>query len=156
MAFLSDEQLTASVAEALGLTDPALLPVQWADIIPKANHDAQADIIGTLVDGRGYSLTVAQTFDQSEAFNRAIGVYWALTFGGGLHNLPDATIKRFDRRGELKTVGVLVGGVVPVDPDTAGQSIHIGSGRLKTSGNIFGQSPGGIRTGPVTRPNKRW
>jgi hypothetical protein len=139
VAFLTDNDVAAEVADALGLGGPTDLPAEILAAVHKANLDAQADIVAALVGNRGYTYAQAQQWDQAGTYNGDIATYYVLIRSGGSVASSDAQINRFDRRKDLMTAGVTIGNVAvdPGDPAAAERG-GVGSGAFDTSGMTFG------------------
>jgi hypothetical protein len=108
------------VADALTL-DLAALPDRWARIAEAANRSAAADI-ETALQARGYAQSQIDQWDHAAAWNRDQATFWALTRGGGLASYSDTGVNKLDRRKELATVVLTIGGV-SVPPPTPGTGV---------------------------------
>jgi hypothetical protein len=134
VAFISDDELLVSLAASLK-TDPAQLSAAgWDSIVAESNNSAYQDIVGALSD-RGYSAAQIAAWDRRTEYERDIGLFWCLTKGAGLHGNDPTFIFKLDRRAELATVAVLIGGVI-VDPDGTTSGV-VGYGTLDTTGDRF-------------------
>lgn len=122
--WISDADLKSALADMLGKTSASLVG-KWTDIVTAANVAAANDIAQRLL-ARGYSAAQIDAWDYRAVFNRDIGLFWALVKGGGLADYSDVGINKLDRRKELDTLAVLIGGAVAlpaVDATTGGFAV---------------------------------
>lgn len=131
MAQISDTDLKQALADALGVADVSGLAPKWSRIVADANRDAWRAIQRAL-GARGYSLTDIDAWDDSAEFNRDIGLFWCLTRGGGLNDFDDRNVNKLDRRKELETCQVVVGGAATF-PGVASTTKQVGRGDIKSS-----------------------
>lgn len=115
--FVTEDQVKQALADILQVA-VGTLQAYWARIVADAREAAYQDILGALT-ARGYSAGQIAQWDRGAEFQRDIALYWcgvkratvaAQTQGQLLDRLD-----RLDRRKELATVAVMIGGVV-VDP----------------------------------------
>lgn len=133
MAFITDAQLKTQLAAALKLASSASLPVGWDDIIAKSNLAAYQTIVAKL-SGRGYTAAQIAGWDQGAEFNTDIGLFWCLVKGAGLHGNDPTFINKLDRRAELDTCDVMVGGVL----QSPGSGLQVvGFGNLDTDDDTY-------------------
>lgn len=128
MSFITDSQLLTRLAGVLKV-DPEELPVQsayWLPIVSDSRKSAWNDILGQLVGVRGYSQSQVASWDRGSEIEIDLGLFWCLVKGAGLHEFNDTFIKHLDRREELKTMPITIGGVV-VAPGGAQPNISYGS-----------------------------
>jgi hypothetical protein len=109
MAFITDEQLRERLAGLLKVAaDSELIDDNspWQTIIEDSNESAYQEILGRLSD-RGFTMAQIESWSRRQEFNIDIGLFWALTKGGGLHAYDDRFIVKLDRREELDSVAIL-------------------------------------------------
>ncbi len=111
--WIADGEMRQVIADALKKSVDDL-PDYWHRIAVESNRAAADDITQILV-GRGYTQGQIDGWDYRQVFNRDLGLFWALTKGGGLADYSDLHIKKLDRREELKALTVLIDGN-PVTP----------------------------------------
>lgn len=134
--WITDETLKQALADILKKSAGDLSDY-WDRIITDANQSATDDITYRLM-ARGYSVSQIDQWDQRVTFNRDIGLFWALTRGGGLGDYSDLWINKLDRRKELETVALFAGGTVILPGAEAdGGGFAIGGGTLSESGYRF-------------------
>ncbi len=112
MASITDAQLLTALADRLKVTSANELPAYWAGtIVPNAVNAGYQDMLGALLN-RGFSKAQVDAWDRAAEFNLSQSLYWAMVNGGVTLDQahPDA-LKALDRREELKSVLVFVGGV---------------------------------------------
>lgn len=134
--WIADVALKQALADMLkkSVSD---LSAYWDRIITEANRSATDDITYRLM-ARGYSVAQIDQWDQRVTFNTDIGLFWALTRGGGLGDYPDLWVNKLDRRKELDTIAIFAGGVVILPgADSDGSGFAIGGGRLNEAGYRF-------------------
>lgn len=108
-----------------------LLPL-WERIVEAAAETAAGDILQALL-ARGYTAAQVEAWDFRKVYNRDIALFWALTHGGGLSpQHSDRDINKLDRRKELATVLLLIGGVPVAPGGTEGVGVY--GGRLSQDG----------------------
>lgn len=107
---------------------PALRPGALADAIDWA----YSAIVSRLLS-RGYSQSQVDAWDYRVEFNKSVAIYWLLV---NVANLDASTVwvDKFDRRAELDTLSLIVGGVVVTPATQAGQ---VGHGRLDRTGDLI-------------------
>lgn len=129
--WISESELKSKLADTMSTTVDELVS-KWDGIITDAIDSAVEDIVGALTE-RGYTDAQINSWSRAKEFNRDIGIFWALTRGGGLANYTDQHIAKLDRRKELLTCSVRLGSkpVVPDGEDGGGVSV----GRLSEVGS---------------------
>lgn len=146
--FITDEDLFSLVAGVLkrGSNDVTSDAAYWRKLTETANEAAYNEIVTALAE-RGYTATQIAAWDRGAEFEKAIGTFWALDYGGCLGNYDDRLVTKLDRRAELKTVTVTTSNVV-VTP--AGEPTACGKGDLSTNKDLFVLDPNDSRIGEVT------
>lgn len=112
MAWLTDTELKAAVAGALGQAGPADLASHWDKIVPWANRQAYQTIRAVLI-GRGFTDDQVDDWDAREEWNERLGVCLAIkraAMRGEAVNLQAATDDCKEAREELLAVPVVVDG----------------------------------------------
>jgi len=112
MSFLSDATLKTELAAVLKQAEGSL-PALWTPIIARANAAAYGEIVRRFA-ARGFSLGQIAQCDHGAEYQLHLGLWWALVHGAGLSDASDRWIVRFDRRAELDTAPLLIGGVPAV------------------------------------------
>lgn len=131
--FIDDATLKTKVQELLSLD--VFPSVDWAAIITDSNQSATNEIYSALLD-RDYAFGDAQGWDRAIEFNTDLALYWALTKGGATGDFEDKFINALDRRAELKTCAVTVGGIL-VRPGVLTSRGRVSSGQLCQGDNKF-------------------
>jgi len=154
--YLSDDALKRALRDRLGLAASAVLPDRWNQVVTDANATGYQDILNHL-RARGYTPAQIDGWDSRAVFNRDLGLFWALTNGAGLHGFDDRYINKLDRRAELDSLLILVGGVA-VDPGDTGAEGQISTGPIKRDSDKFdfesaalGRAPSATRLDQITR-----
>ena len=131
---ITTAEMSQRVADFLSV-DVAGLPAKWATIIDDSVKSAAAEVLGAF-KARGFSDAQYAGWDRSREYVIDIAVFWALTKGGSLANYSDAFLRKLDRRSELATVAVTVGGVI-VQPGATQTVAGPAVGRLNETGYRF-------------------
>lgn len=108
--FLTDRDLADQVKDTLAL-DVLDVESPWYKIAIRANAAAYSDIRSILAR-RGYTIAQIDGWDDGKAYQADQGLFWALVRGGCAKDFDDKFIKMLDRRKDLETVAVVVGGVL--------------------------------------------
>lgn len=124
----SEQQLEGRVADLL--KQKPLLDVHRSNLAD-SYRAAVNDVLGAL-QARGFSPTQARAWDRFDEYVTDIGEFWFLTRAGLLGNYSDLFVQKLDRRKELTTAPVMVGGVL-VEPGSAAAGFGVGGGRLDDS-----------------------
>jgi len=142
MAFITAQDLTPVVASSIQ-QKPGSLSDYWLQIIKDSVTRAYNDIV-TAFAARGFSLDLILQWDRGVEFNTDIGLWWSLRIG----KVPEGT-QRADRRDELKSLALTVGGKAQ-DPDLPYGQVHtvIPEG---TDLGLFSLDPNDTRIGVPTR-----
>lgn len=132
MPFVTAEQLQELVASDLQKADPNDLGVS-ADTFDRAVTSAQQEIRGRLL-ARGYTDAQVTAWDRLEEYHGIVSrvILWGLSRSIAAGYDPDTRKEMSDRRKELDTVGVFVGGEL-VNPDRAAKGDpggSVGYGRM--------------------------
>lgn len=124
----------------------------WQTICDQACSDAYGYIVRGLT-ARGYgSASQVPLWDDGANFQKAIGAFLALETGGALGAYDDKFVEKLDRREELKTVQVTIGGKWQAPDGTGGSPFAITGGQLDSSGDEFVPfDPNDPRRGEPTR-----
>lgn len=130
MAKADDEQLRGRFADLLS-KDPASLPAKFESVVADSFRAAANDVTGLLL-ARGFSAGQVAAWDRSAEYVLDIGLFWCLTKAGLLGNYSDLFVAKLDRRKELLTTPVMVGGVL-VSPGSSADGFGVGGGRLGES-----------------------
>lgn len=134
--WITTEVLSQALADMLKKSVEDLADY-YTRIVPAANQAAADDITYRLM-ARGYSLAQIDQWDQRVTFNTDLGLFWALTKAGGLGDYSDQWVNKLDRRKELDTIALFVGGsVVLPGEDADGSGFAVGGGRLSEDGYRF-------------------
>lgn len=131
---VSDATIKAELKDSLGID--AYRDTGWDAIIARSNIAAQNAIRGALI-GRGFNDDQVNAWDRAEEFNVDIALFWAL-YKKGVSSEDDTLATRFaalDRRAELATVDVTVGGVV--QQPSSGNSPAVSFGEMKSDADRF-------------------
>lgn len=110
----------------------------WDHILPDAARAGNNAVVGGL-SARGYSRKQIFAWDRAEEFAADIALFWALVKGGVGRDDPEmpALIAALDRRAELETAAVTVGGE-SVEPGAGGSAGVIRSGVVeRQTGDLF-------------------
>lgn len=127
--FLTDGQITQSVADLLK-QQVSSLPSNYANLITEAHAAAYNEMVGRLLR-RGYNTTQINAWDQGTFYERMISLYFILVNVAGTFGYDDRWVKQYDRRADLDTVLVSVGGVFIVPGDTTGNNPgNVGTGAI--------------------------
>jgi hypothetical protein len=130
--FLASGQLQSDLAGTLKTTMDRL-GNYWGEFILQAQTWAYQEIVSRLL-ARGFTPTQINSWDRGAEYERALTLWWALQRGAGLEGYDDKFLKMFDRRAELNTVFVSVGGGWQPPADTPGT---VGTGALSTGRDMF-------------------
>lgn len=117
MPQISDATLKAALAATLKVDVAAVKP-HWDAIITEANQSAYREVVSRLAR-RGFSQAQIDAWARLEEFNTAIGRFWCLVLGAGLHGYDSTFVKMMDRREELDEVTV-ADVTPPSDEDAVG------------------------------------
>lgn len=132
MPWITDEALKAKLLDVLQKGEVETSGA-WDTIITDANLAAEWDIKQALA-ARGYSASQISGWDGATVYNIDLALFWSLVKGGATKSYDRTFIEKLDRREELKTVAVTVGGVA-VNP---GAVASVSFGRLKEQdGEVF-------------------
>lgn len=99
MPFLTDSQLKQHLADLLR-EDVAELPDAWDSVISAANVTAQM-AINSALGALGFSPAQVAAWDGLAAYNRSLGLFFAMNDGAVLIDFPQERIDALDRRKEL-------------------------------------------------------
>lgn len=97
----------------------------WQDIVPDAQVSAYNEIVSHLVN-RGFTIDQINAWDRGAEFELSLMKFWALVNGGAAQSYDDKFIKALDRRKDLDTVAVFVGGVFVSPGQTQAGTINFG------------------------------
>lgn len=117
MALTTDAAVLTDLANILGQASSASLVSRFSGIVADSVQAAYLDIT-TALSERGYTAAQIEAWDRGEEFNRDIALYWSL-IKAKVSRDEYMTINKLDRREELKTITVTIGGEV-VEPETTG------------------------------------
>ncbi len=131
--FITDAQLKTKLASNLKVADETTLPAGWDGIITDSNSSAYQDIVSHLLN-RGFTSVQINQWDRGAEFESDIGLFWCLVKGAGLHGNDPTFINKLDRRAELDTVSVTIGGEIVLPGGSSGE---VGYGRLDTTDDLF-------------------
>lgn len=109
--WISDDDLADELASLLQRPGRDGLEPFWWPRIARANQAAAAEIAGTLA-ARGFGGAQVLAFDRGPELNRHLGLYFLLLDGLALSAVPPETVRLYDRRKDLQTLPVTVGGAV--------------------------------------------
>lgn len=136
----------AALLKRPGATLTADAP-QWRTYLQTGQQWAYNEIVTALAT-RGYSKAQIDAWDRGKEFEQSIGAFWALDLGGLLGNVDDRLWTKLDRRAELATVDVLIGGGL-VTPGGSDQGA-VGHGKLSAADDLFSLDPRDRRRGVPT------
>lgn len=141
MAFITDVQLTVAVHDCLAIKQDNPTAKFWATLITAANIQAYQIIVDTLLQ-RGWSKTIIDQWDRGAEFQRDIGVWKCLTQGSAMspQQYSNVALSTLDRRSELKTVAVTIGGVWQEAGEIYGQP-QTGPGAISFPPNPYNCGP---------------
>lgn len=153
--FISDADMLAQIKATLAVDtiDPASA---WPLIARRANAAAYSDI-RTALFRRGYTLAQIDAWDDGATFQADQGLYWAIVRGGLAKDYDTKYVMLMDRRAELKTAPVTIGGVL-----VAGSVAATASGAMATAADTFTMADDDLQDwyevgeGPVPSPVPRW
>lgn len=132
MPWITDEALKTKLLDLLQKAEVDTSGA-WDTIITDANLAAEWDIKQAL-SGRGFSASQIASWDGATVYNVDLALFWALVKGGVTKSYQPVFIEKLDRREELKTVTVTIGGVA-VNPSAVAS---VSFGRLKEQdGEVF-------------------
>lgn len=132
MAFVTEAQVKTELTAILGRAELETDTI-WNQLIPGATEDAANEVTSAMVK-RGFTAAQAASWDRAKEFSRDIALYWALVKGSATKAYDQQAIDKLDRRKELLTVDVLIGGVEPDDHDPDGR-IAVGMLKAPTDTN---------------------
>ncbi len=142
--YVSDAVLLQDVAHALGLGSAAGLAPHWADTVADANRMAVADLTAALL-AKGYTPADVDSWDDRVAYNRRLGLLFALTLGNPLGNYPDTFLATLDARKDLAAAGLIrVAGVARAPAVGASEVGGIAFGRVDGFDAVVGALPPGV------------
>ena len=134
---ITTAEMATRVADFLN-QESAGLPPRWASIIEDSLKSAAAEVLGAF-KARGFSDAQYAAWDRSREYVIDVAMFWALTKGGALANYSDAFLRKLDRRPEMATVAVTVGGVI-IQPGSTQSVAGPVVGRLNERGYRFNMS----------------
>ena len=123
-------QLRGRLCDLLS-TDPAALPAKFESVVADSFRAASNDVAGALL-ARGFAPGQIATWDRAAEYVLDIGLFWCLTKAGLLGNYSDLFVTKLDRRKELLTTPLMVGGAL-VAPGSSAEGFAVGGGRLDDS-----------------------
>lgn len=109
MPWITDAALKAKLLDVLQKAEVDTSGA-WDTIITDANLAAEWDIKQAL-SARGYTASQIAAWDGAAVYNTDLALFWALVKGGATKSYQPVFIEKLDRREELKTVTVTIGGV---------------------------------------------
>lgn len=131
--FVEEDDLKQALADTLK-REVTKLQGYFTRIVALANRDAYEEIVTTL-GTRSFSASVIENWDSGERFQLSLGLFWCGVHGAAHFQENEGELfSEFDRREELKTVGVTVDGVVQSPVQENGP---IGHGRMCTGREVF-------------------
>jgi hypothetical protein len=148
VAFVTPLQVQTAIAARLKLTDITKVPGATVNAIPDAIDRGYQEIVSKLL-GRGYTMTQIVAWDRAAEFNRDLAMFWCAVQSANL-DASDLWVQKLDRRKELDTVAITIGGVL-VNPGTSGGG-QVGFGTLDTTNDIVTRTS---RTNLVDRATGR-
>lgn len=119
--WITNAKLRILFADAIKVEHTAL-PERYIEIVSDANTAAAADITSALT-GRGYTSSQIDEWDRRVEFNKHLGLFWCFISGNVSSTYSDVMINKLDRRKELQTVQITIGGEIATpgastsDPD---------------------------------------
>lgn len=145
--FITDAILKQAVADVLKRKGTTPLQAYWDRIVPRANKAAYDEIVGALLN-RGFSLAAITSWSRAAEFQESIGLYWCGVYGAAHFQEDEGELfTEWDRREELKTVPIVVDGVLQTP--TASETGPVGSGRMETGREVFRPLRRSLTTGEI-------
>jgi hypothetical protein len=132
--FLSFDQVKERLRTRLGVEDFAV-DSTWGQIVADATNNAASGIMGVLL-GRGFTQEQIRSWDSLSEFHGDIALFWALVNGGVARDYDDRLINKLDRRAELATVDVMIGGKL-VQPGASAGGGGVRNGTLSNDNDLF-------------------
>jgi hypothetical protein len=157
MSFLTDAQITQSVSDILKYASVGGLPTYAANVVTEAHAAAYNEMLGRLLN-RGYTLAQITSWDQGVFYERMLSIYFVMVNVAGTGDYSDLWIKQYDRRKDLDTVLISIGGVFvqPVEgqPGTCSVGTESTAADVTAWMNPNNDCGGGGRWGPF--PGGGW
>lgn len=145
--FTTEAVILQDVADALR-KEVAELPAWWQGLVRRCQASAYQEIVGVLI-ARGYAKSQIDQWDRGDEFERSQALYYLFSTpqGGGMFDKE--AIDRWDKRKDLRTVLLSIGGKWQRPGESPGT---IGCGRQSSENDIFTwPDPDGGGLGDVTR-----
>lgn len=131
----TDDGIALRLAAVLQLNSRAELSPFWESIFPDAHDAAYNEVVAALV-GRGYTISQVNQWDRRTEYEIDLSLWWSLVKGEyDAENNPQL-LEKLDRRPELLTTVVTIGGVIAVPTG------EVQAGDLNTANDIFQLEPG--------------
>lgn len=130
--FVTDVQLKDAVKALLKRLNAERLVAYWNDLVPAANQFAFNEIQRALTS-RGFTAAAIAAWDHGAEFQRDLAL-WKCGVDGSAHfkDNEGELLAHLDRREELLTVPVLVGGELATE---GGETVS--SGRMQRNDDTF-------------------
>lgn len=143
--FLTDLQIEQSLADLLKLAGGVgALPANAPNVVTEAHAAAYNEVVGRLL-ARGYTLAQITAWDQGVFYERQITLFFCMVNLAGTFGYDEKWIAMYDRRKDLATVMLSIGGTF-VSPQSVDGSGTVGGGVENTANDIFVWPPAGDRT----------
>lgn len=150
MSFATDASILTKVKSLLKKANSATIPTAISAHITSYNTKAYNDIIAALM-ARGYSAGDVSDWDRGEEFNIDLACWWAINDAGVTEQFDDRDLAKLDRRAELLTCAITVGGaLVSITPVTTTNDYSTN----KSYGNKFAFGTGLDYTNFKQKPDK--
>lgn len=137
MPFVTNMQVQTAIASRLKLTDVTKVPASVIAMITDAINRGYQDIVSKL-QGRGYTAGQVAAWDRAYEFNLDLAMFWTAVQSMNLE-ADDLWVQKLDRRKELDSVAVMIGGNL-VNPGTTGGG-QVGFSAMDTSSDIVTRTP---------------
>lgn len=128
--YITDTALEQALAAHLKIASVDDLPESSVVLLAECNLAGYGEIQSRLIN-RGFTQAQIDGWDRRVEFNRDISLFWLLVHAANL-TADDLWVNKLDRRAELDTVALTVGGIVVAPGETSG---GFSAGRISTEGD---------------------
>ncbi len=108
--YYTDSQILQALANRLNVTSAGQLPARWNEIVSSTHSTAYREILGKLL-ARGFSQAQVDAWDDLATYERELSMFLALSEAGTEASYEADTLRTLDRRRDLLTVELFIGGV---------------------------------------------
>lgn len=155
MAAVTSSELLAAAAARLKKASASDLPAYWTAVCADAAEASFAEVSSRL-QRRGYSQAQILSCDQMSYWTRTLGLYLSLVNGlAGEEGFNLASVEAMDIRPQLKSVTLLVNGLIVSPEDSTGAVVGTGTAAISTGQMDIFDGPGPEFGGGDGRPT-RW